>query len=193
MEGTSVTLLGRLREQPAAADWERLVALYRPFILRFIRLDPALSADAEDIGQDVMAKIVEHLPQFERQRDGSFRNWLKTITVNQVRLYWRQRLQHRRVNAEQGRLLFDALADPANELSQLWDAEYRGAIVRRLHDLVEPEFSPTSWRAFRMRVAEGRSTEEVAAALGISRNAVDIAKSRVLARLRREAAGLIED
>lgn len=193
MEGTSVTLLGRLREQPAPADWERLIALYQPFVLRFIRLDPALSADAEDIGQDVMAKIVEHLPRFERQRDGSFRNWLKIITVNQVRLYWRQRLQHRRVNAEQGRLLFDALADPANELSQLWDAEYRGAVVRRLQDLVEPEFSPTSWRAFRMRVAEGRSTEEVAAALGISRNAVDIAKSRVLARLRREAAGLIED
>ncbi len=193
MQGTSVTLLGRLRECPVAADWVRLVALYQPFVARFIRLDPALVADADDISQDVMAKIVEHLPQFERQRDGSFRNWLKTITINQVRLYWRQRLQHRRVNLEPNRLLCDALADPTNELCQLWEAEYRGSIVRRLQDLVEPEFSPTTWRAFRMRVAEGRTTEEVAAVLGISRNAVDIAKSRVLARLRREAAGLIED
>ena len=66
MEPTSVSLLDRLRDQSLAEDWTRLVALYRPFILRFIRFDAALAADAEDICQDVMTKMVEHLPRFER-------------------------------------------------------------------------------------------------------------------------------
>jgi DNA-directed RNA polymerase specialized sigma24 family protein len=45
-------------------------------------LDKSLSADAEDVCQEVMRKIVSHLPNFNRARDGSFRCWLKTITVN---------------------------------------------------------------------------------------------------------------
>jgi RNA polymerase sigma-70 factor (ECF subfamily) len=58
--------------------------------------------------------------------------------------------------------------------------------------LLEPEFEPTTWRAFRALVLEGRPTGEVAAELGITSNAVRIAKSRVLSRFRREAEGLIE-
>ena len=89
-------------------------------------------------------------------------------------------------------MLFNNLADPTNELSQMWDAEYGTYLLRRLNDLVEPEFSPVTWQAFRLRVLEGQPTAEVAATLGLSKNAVDIAKSRVLARLRKEAAGLLE-
>jgi DNA-directed RNA polymerase specialized sigma24 family protein len=44
-----------------------------------------------------------------------------------------------------------------------------------------------------MRVFDELPTAEVAGRLQISANAVDIAKSRVLARLRAEAAGLIDD
>jgi DNA-directed RNA polymerase specialized sigma24 family protein len=40
-------------------------------------------------------------------------------------------------------------------------------------------------------VIDGRRTADVAAELGISANAVRIAKARVLQRLRREAASLI--
>ena len=43
-----------------------------------------------------------------------------------------------------------------------------------------------------MYVAEDRSAIEVAAELGISPNAVRVAKCRVLKRLRDELAGLLE-
>ena len=41
-------------------------------------------------------------------------------------------------------------------------------------------------------MVEGRSLEEVARQLGISSNAVSIARCRVLRRLRQELGGLIE-
>src|SRR5262245_3535377 len=116
MEPTSQSLLDRLRQQPVQDDWTRLVALYQPFIERFIRLDAKLSADAEDICQEVLRKLVEHLPRFQRQRDGSFRAWLKTITVNEVNYFWRRRARERNVAGEQDRLLCEGLSDPSNEL-----------------------------------------------------------------------------
>jgi RNA polymerase sigma factor (sigma-70 family) len=193
MEPTSLSLLDRLHQKPLHEDWARLVALYRPFVERFIRLDSKLAADADDICQEVMKKLVQHLPQFRRERDGSFRKWLKTITVNEVNHFWRRRLRSQTVGGDQGGLLLDGLHDPRNEMSQQWDLEHSGHVLRQLQELIEPEFSATTWRAFRMRVFGERSSEEVAAELGISTNAVDIAKSRVLARLRKEAAGFIDD
>ncbi len=190
---TSVSLLERLGQHPLQEDWTRFVALYQPFIERFIRLDLTLAPDAEDICQEVMKKLVEHLPQFRRQRDGSFRTWLKTITANEVNYFWRKRLRRPSMGGGQDGLALDKLHDPTNELSQWWDREHGGHILRTLQELVAPEFATSTWNAFRLRVAEGKSTAEVASILGISPNAVDIAKSRVLARLRQEAAGLIEE
>ena len=39
MDLTSVSLLGRLQEKSQHDNWSRFVAVYTPFIERFIRLD----------------------------------------------------------------------------------------------------------------------------------------------------------
>jgi RNA polymerase sigma-70 factor (ECF subfamily) len=191
MGPTSLTLLDRLQQNGRHEDWTRFVELYRPFIRRFIKLDAKLADDAEDICQEVMKKIVAHLPRFRRERDGSFRTWLKTITVNEVNYYWRRRLRGgSAVGAEQH--VLEGLIDPNDALSRQWDQEHGDHVLRSLQELISPEFSPTTWRAFQLRVFEERSTDEVAALLKISKNAVDIAKSRVLARLRKEAAAFLD-
>jgi RNA polymerase sigma-70 factor (ECF subfamily) len=189
---TSVSLLGRLREQSHQDDWSRFVAIYRPFIERFIRLDENLAADTDDICQEVLAAVAQHLPAFRRQRDGSFRAWLKTLTANQVALFWRKRQSQRKVGITGAQQLADSLSDPHNELSLAWDREYDHYLIRRLQAMVRSEFSESSWQAFTLRVLDEKSSSDVAEALGLSRNAVDVAKSRVLSRLRQEAAELLD-
>jgi hypothetical protein len=71
MGPTSLTLLDRLQQQQRPEDWTRFVELYEPFIRRFIRMDAKLAADADDVCQEVMRKIVSHLRHFERNREGS--------------------------------------------------------------------------------------------------------------------------
>ena len=51
---------------------------------------------------------------------------------------------------------------------------------------------PATWIAFQRVARDGRRPADVAAELGISVNAVLLAKSRVLRRLRREIHGLAE-
>jgi RNA polymerase sigma factor (sigma-70 family) len=193
---TSPSLLDRLRRTPDAAAWDRLVRLYEPFIRRWLA-DPALAADADDLTQDVLAILVRELPQFERRRLGSFRAWLRTITVNRVNEYWRKRRRAgMRERPEGGTDAADRLAqlaDPTSGLSRQWDAEHDSYVARKLMDLLEPEFTPPTWAAFRRQVVEGESAAAVAGELGTTVNAVLLAKSRVLMRLREEAAGLLED
>src|SRR5437660_12209459 len=81
---TSVSLLARLRTSPDEAAWRRLDGIYRPLILQWLRRDPKLGEEAEDVAQEVMNVLIRELPGFQRQRNGSFGRWLRTITAHRV-------------------------------------------------------------------------------------------------------------
>jgi DNA-directed RNA polymerase specialized sigma24 family protein len=57
--------------------------------------------------------------------------------------------------------------------------------------MIQADFAPSTWKAFHRLVVDGADADTVAAELGLSVNAVCIAKSRVLQRLRQEARGLV--
>jgi RNA polymerase sigma-70 factor (ECF subfamily) len=190
---TPVSLLERLRQRPASADWQRLDDLYRPLIHRWLLRDPTLGEEAEDLVQEVLSVLVRELPRFERQRAGSFRCWLRTITTNRLQAFWRSR-QARPVPLGSGSASspLSQLEDPTSELSRQWDHEHDQHVVGRLLELIEGDFEPTTWQAFRRVVLNERKPEAVATELGLSVNAVLLAKSRVLKRLRQEGQGLLD-
>ena len=84
------------------------------------------------------------------------------------------------------------LADPDSDLNRQWDEEHDRYVLDCLLDLVEEEFEPATLQAFRRLALDGASGAEVAEELGLSVSAVYVAKSRVLARVRQEAEGLID-
>ena len=84
------------------------------------------------------------------------------------------------------------LEDPESDLAEAWDREHDEFVARRLLFLMETEFSPVTWAAFRLQVIDSRPPAQVASELGLTINAVRIAKYRVLARLRKEGRGLID-
>jgi len=194
MSETSLSLLNRLRLQPDAESWQRLVDLYTPLIRGWLRQHSVPAADADDLTQEVMAVLVRELPSFNHnQQRGAFRNWLRTITVNRLRVLWRSRQSRPIATGDSDFLkMLDELEDPNSGLSHVWDRQHDQHVARRLMELVEPHFEPTTWRAFRRVVLEGARAATVAAELGISVNAVLLAKSRVLSRLRHEMEGLTD-
>ena len=84
------------------------------------------------------------------------------------------------------------LADPKSELGSQWDREHDAHVMNRLMELIAPQFEPTTLAAFRRVAVDGVSPAEAAEELALSLNAVLLAKSRVLNRLRQEAKGLID-
>jgi RNA polymerase sigma-70 factor (ECF subfamily) len=81
---------------------------------------------------------------------------------------------------------------PGPEGDAFWEKDYRSQLVGRALELMQSHFQPATWKACWECVVNGRSPVEVAAQLGISVNAVYIAKSRVLSRLRQELDGLLD-
>jgi RNA polymerase sigma-70 factor (ECF subfamily) len=200
LSGTSDTLLERLRLRADGDAWNQFIALYTPLIRGWLRRDLKLGAEADGLVPEVLRVVVRKLSQFRREpRPGSragagaFRSWLRGITVNCLRDFWHaRRARPPAVGEGEFFAVLQQLEDPHSGLSCLWDREHDRHVAQQLLDLIRPRFEPTTWRAFQKVMIEGRPTEQAARELGLSVNAVFIAKSRVLSRLRREGEGLID-
>jgi RNA polymerase sigma-70 factor (ECF subfamily) len=172
------------------AAWERLVALYTPLVYRWCRCSGLQAADAANVGQEVFLAVARKIGDFRRDRpQDSFRAWLRTITRNKIADHFR------RVWSQLAAGGGDELAtvpDPRAEdqLDGPQASEEVSLLFRRAVELIEAEFEEPTWRAFWRVVIDGVSPGEAAAELGLSLNAVYLAKSRVLRRLREEFADL---
>jgi RNA polymerase sigma factor (sigma-70 family) len=172
--------------------WERFVALYQPMIRGWLVRFAVHPQEVDDLTQDVLAVMVRELGNFTPSgRPGSFRSWLRTITANRAREFWRAGKGRARAAGGSFLDMAEQLEDPSSALSALWDTEHDAHVLRQLLALMEQEFEPQTVRAFRRLVFDGAKSGEVAAELGVSVASVYAAKSRVLARLRQEAEGLL--
>ena len=193
MPVTSATLLERLKDARDADAWSRLVELYSPLIRGWAERLNVRGADADDLVQDVMTVVVRRFPEFVHpEKPGAFRGWLRAIAANCARTMWKSR----KVNpTAPGGTDFGSylarLEDPTDDFARTWEREHDLHITRKLLDRIRGDFEERTWDMFARFVLDGLSAEEVAEEIGTTSNAVYIAKSRVLSRLREEAGGLL--
>ena len=125
---TLQSLLDRLRSaSPDAPDWRRLHDIYEPLIRSWLRRDPGLRANLDDLAQDVFVVLVRKLPSFVRRRDGSFRTWLRTVAVNQARKFRRTRLPQPAGVGDETDEFLAQLADSNSTFAQQCDREHDAA------------------------------------------------------------------
>ncbi len=186
---TSRTLLDRLRNQQDPHAWRGWLRIYEPWLRDWLGRHHFQPADTDDLLQNILVVVSRKLPAFVHNgQAGAFRAWLRRILVTEVRSFWRQR-QHN--PADPSADFFDRLEDPGSEQSRQWDREHDQQVVRRLLAAIQPDFEESTWEVFRLLVLEDRPAAEVAQRTRLSRNAIYVAKSRVLKRLREEVEGLV--
>src|SRR5262245_32747160 len=193
MNETRQSLL--LRAQTGEEDaWKDLMDLYRPLILGWLNRQGVPARDLEDLSQDILLSVVKHLPSYEHSgRRGAFRSWLRTIVCSRTTDYWRAADPVARGGGGSGATAaLQQIVDPDSGLNRQWDEEHDRYVLNCLLDLVQEEFEPATLQAFRRLALDGASGAEAAEELGLSVAAVYVAKSRVLARIRQEAEGLID-
>ncbi len=188
MHTTPVSLLARLRKPDPHEAWLRFVELYTPLLFHWARRLGLQQSDAADLVQEVFVILVQKLPEFDYQADRRFRGWLWTVLKNKYRE------RQRRLTGKPYERNVDAvseLPDPDSDAAPERE-EYRQYLTRRALEVMHSDFQPSTWKACWKSVVEGRPAAVVAAELGITVNAVHLAKSRVLRRLREELAGLLD-
>jgi RNA polymerase sigma-70 factor, ECF subfamily len=188
MNTTSITLLEQLRTPGRPDAWRRFVHLYTPLLYHWARRLELSAEDAADLVQEVLILLVQRLPQFAYDRRGSFRGWLRTVLVNRGR-----DLRRRLARSACGRQSEHVPEPEVDDNTLAFDeAEYRQHLVKRALELMQTDFEPVTWKACWESTVADRPAAEVARELGISVNAVYLAKARVLSRLRQELDGLLD-
>ncbi len=195
MNTTSASLLDRLkRAEPGDKEWGKLHEVYMPLIRQWLfRIAGLRDADADDVTQEVLLTVVRELSFFERRRQGSFRAWLKQITVYRIHAFRKARGKGPLAGlGDEVEQRLARLEDPNSDLSREWDRDHDKHVFRKLMALVRPDFEPTTWEAFTRFALEGHRSAAVAEGLGVSESAVIQAKFRILKRLREEAGELTD-
>ena len=193
MDETSHSLLMRAKTPGDSQSWERLVELYTPLLRSWLFRYNVQASDADDLLQEVLLTLSKELPDFDHSgQPGAFRSWLRLTLVHRLKNFWRARDRGPRAGIAEIEQRLEELADAGSAMSVQWNDEHDRHLLGRLLTQAEPHFSPQTWTAFRRVTLDGDAPNQVATDLGISVNAVFIAKSRVLSRLRREAEGLVD-
>ena len=185
----STELLAGLKDQQADA-WRRLLRLYGPVVYGWCKGHGLQATDAEDVVQEVFRTVLLRIGDFRCDRPGdTFRGWLWTITRFKIGDHLRRRASQPRAagGSEARDQLEQVPAETLSESSEVSPGVTRG-LYRRALELIRGEFEEVSWQAFWRVVGESQRPADVAVELGISLNAVYLAKSRILRRLR-EALG----
>jgi RNA polymerase sigma-70 factor (ECF subfamily) len=184
-EPTRPSLLLRVRDPKDAQAWRDFMQRYAPVVLRHCKRKGLQEADAADVTQEVLRAVTSAVKRFDYDpQRGAFRDWLYAVTRSKLNRFF-----HKRVKQESGSgrtTVAEALMQaPDGEEEKHWSEDCRVGVMDWALRAAREKFTDRTWRAFYMTAVEGKSPEEAAAETGLSVGAVYVAKSRVVAQLRK--------
>jgi RNA polymerase sigma factor (sigma-70 family) len=138
---------------------------------------------AADLTAETLAEAYASRHRFRDRGRGSASAWLYTIAARQLARYLRRLRVETDARRRLGMQRIELVADDVERIEALIDFEHVGREVREAFDALRAD----QREALRLRVIEGRSYREMAAALGCSEEA---ARARVSRGLKRLAAQL---
>jgi RNA polymerase sigma factor (sigma-70 family) len=188
---TSPTLLGRLRQDPAdAAAWSTFVLRYGPRIHDWCCQWRLQDADAQDVTQDVLVKLVVRMRTFSYDRSGSFRAWLKTVTYHAWRDYLDGQQRAGQGSGDSAVLAALEAVEAGDDLARRLQEEFDLELLQEAAARVRLRVKPHTWEAYRLLTEENRSVPEVAGLLGMQVAMVFVARSKVKRMLREQVCQL---
>jgi RNA polymerase sigma factor (sigma-70 family) len=175
MHTTPPSLLEQLHKPDQPEAWDRFVAPYPPMLFSFARRQGFQDADAHDLTQDILLKLSDLLPTYERRNGEKFSSWLRAVGHNQC-------VDFRRRRATRQQPGLDGLAekpDSDSPIQDLEEREFREHLVPRAFQLIRPHLDEITWTAFTRIYLEGRPAAEVAAEQGTRTSSVTAKASPV--------------
>lgn len=187
---TRQTLLLRLRDRADEESWREFAEIYTPLLYRYCQKREIKAQDAADIVQEVMRSVSLAMENFEYDPEkGKFKGWLFTAVRNAISAHYRK-MSKRPVTAAETGMVRKIEETPDEREEKDWEREYQRELMSWAMEKVRPEFAERIWNAFEMTALQGKSPTEVAEETGMTKNAVALAKFRVVKRLREKTASI---
>jgi RNA polymerase sigma-70 factor (ECF subfamily) len=179
---TTSTVLQRLQHFDDRDAWSAFSERFRRPIAAYARRRGLSDADAEDAAQETLAAFADAYRRgaYDKTR-GRLSQWLFGFARNKVERAFEA--AHKHGGDVRASELASGLAG-GDAVDPEWEEAWERAMLEQCLASARGEFAGSTWRVFEMLVLENRSVDETAAETGLSRNAVYIAKHRVLGRVQ---------
>jgi RNA polymerase sigma-70 factor (ECF subfamily) len=168
----------RLQQSPSdQAAWGEFVEQYGRRIHGWCCHWGLQDADANDVAQTVLVKLLRALQTFHYDPHESFRAWLKTVTHHA----WRDLVRGRRQIAVGGKREVDPLEtlEARDDLSSTLESAYEQELLDEALVRIRERVQPHTWDAFWLTTYGGLSGAEAAARLGMPITSIYKAKSNI--------------
>lgn len=185
---TSTTLLRDLAADTQHIRWTEFYNRYRPLMLEYMgNRFPNLNAD--EAIQDTLIALTKVLPDYRYipGEKGAFHNYLVGILKRKALLM----IQAACRRSEQERQYAEKRELPTSEQGpgeQIWRESLMEIALQQL--LADESIHGRTKQVFKRIAVNGEKPEDVARSFGITRNAVDQMKNRMVAKLRTIVAEL---
>lgn len=179
---TTTALLDQLHDFEGDV-WRGFAGRFGPLMVEFARRGGVAAEEVEDVAQETLLAFAQAYDKggFDRDR-GGLRTWMFSIARNKI-VDW-----HRR----RGRVQRESVGDVTGFWSEVegeqawanWEETWERVLLELCISRARAEFKDSTFRAFELTALQGESAKVVAEQLGLTENAVFIAKHRVLGRMR---------
>ena len=184
---TRYSLIAKLRDSQDVQAWNEFASIYQPLIFRIVAARGLQYADATDVSQEVLARVAKVVDQFDSAHSKvTFRGWLyritRNITVDFLRKQNRDRTKTPLDQAADVSALTSPTASESTEFRQQFEKQIFWVVAQDVRAQVETK----TWQAFWETEIEQRPVADLAGELNLSVGAIYIARSRVLAKLKKQ-------
>lgn len=169
----------------------RFAVRYRPKIYGWARGCGLSEADADDVAQELLLKLLDGIRTYDPNK-GKFRNWLKVATRNTTRDFRACERRARSPATDEKLRAILARPEASEALDRLTDAMFDQETFRIACQRVQMQASREAWQAFRRRAFEDVPVATVARDLDMTEAAVCQACYRIKNQLREEIRRLDE-
>jgi RNA polymerase sigma factor (sigma-70 family) len=182
---TTTQLLDDLKTTDDESAWTEFCSHFQPVVIDFARKLGLSGIEAEDAAQETMAAFFKAFKEGKYDpAKGRLSNWLFGIAKRVIlNLRGRRPLERLIADKATGTSFWDMIQDDRT-LGRTWELQWQQMVMKRCLEQARREFDPKVFGAFRHYAIDQFTVEEVCQTFDMSPNAVYIAKSRILSRLR---------
>jgi RNA polymerase sigma-70 factor (ECF subfamily) len=191
---TRRSLLSRLKNWEDQESWVVFFDTYWRLIYGFAVKTGLSDAEAQDVVQETVVSVAKRMRHFKYDPAvGSFKSWLLLITRRRIADFHRKRKREVAGNPpdETGAPPVAEVADSAPaELEVLWETEWQRNLLDAAIQRVRRRVDPKQFQIFDCYVLKQWSPADIIRTLGVTQGQVYLAKHRVAALIKKEAARL---
>lgn len=180
---TNTSILAKLETFSAKTAWGSLVEHFERPMSRFARRSGLAENSIADVVQSALIAFADGYRQgkFDRAR-GRLSAWLYGILKREIASARRAAALDRAMPLDSQ--VLDEASSPEVASDEIWQEEWRRAILERGFERVRQEVDASTWECFALQTFHGLSAHEVAARFDWPRTRVYNAKHRIIKRLR---------